>query len=287
MTRRQSYSIEFFPPRGPLGAERLHNAREQLANLSPAFFSVTFGAGGTTRSGTWETVRETIQATDIPAAPHLSCIEGTAASIGTMLDTYASSDVDRIVTLRGDLPDGMEQPGVFHYASDLVAFIRERHGDRFRLEVAAYPEYHPTSPSPTADLNHFVNKVRAGADSAMTQYFYNADAYFRFVDAVAARGVDIPIVPGVMPLTNFTQIARFSDACGTEIPRWIRRPMEAFGDDTTSIRAFGRDVVARLCEQLLTGGAPGLHFYSLNTATETQWLWEALNLPTDTVTATV
>lgn len=287
MTRHQSYSIEFFPPRGAKAAQRLHEARGRLARLSPEFFSVTFGAGGTTRSGTWETVRDTMQATHIPAAPHLSCIEGTHESIGALLDNYAASPVDRIVTLRGDLPPGMEKPGVFHHASDLVAFIRQRHGDRFRLEVAAYPEYHPETPSADADLAHFVNKVRAGADSAMTQYFYNADAYFRFVDAVTARGVDIPIVPGIMPLTSFAQIARFSDACGAEIPRWIRRPMETFGDDAASIRAFGRDVVARLCEQLLAGGAPGLHFYSLNQATETEWLWRVLNLPTEPLPATV
>lgn len=286
MTRRNTFSIEFFPPRDPKGDARLHRAREQLAQLAPAFFSVTFGAGGTTRSGTWKTVRETIQATGIPAAPHLSCIDGTETSVGAMLDTYAASSIDRIVTLRGDLPDGVKQPSVFHNASDLVAFIRERYGDRFHLEVAAYPEYHPAAPSTRADLDYFARKAQAGADSAITQYFYNADAYFRFVDAIAARGVDIPIVPGIMPLTDFVQIARFSDACGAEIPRWIRRPMEAYGDDKASIQAFGRDVVARLCQQLLAGGAPGLHFYSLNKATEVEWLWQALNLPTAQTLAT-
>lgn len=285
MTRRNAFSIEFFPPQEPKAARLLRRTRERLARLSPAYFSVTFGARGTTRSGTWETVRETMQATGVATAPHLSCIDSTTASLGAMLDTYADSPVDRIVALRGDLPAGMATPGVFQHASDLIGFIRERHGNRFRIEVAAYPEYHPQAPSPAADLDYFVRKVEAGADSAITQFFYNADAYFRFVDAVAARGVDIPIVPGIMPLTSFARIARFADACGAEIPRWIRQPMEAYGDDKASIQAFGRDVVARLCQQLLAGGAPGLHFYSLNRATETQWLWQALNLPADAATA--
>lgn len=280
MTRHASYSIEFFPPRDAKGSARLDKARLALADLSPEFFSVTFGARGTTQSGTWETVRDTARATGIAAAPHLSCIEATEESLTRLLNTYAEAGVERIVALRGDLPPDTHNPGVFQNANELVAFIRKHYGDRFHLEVAAYPEYHPDSPSPTADLDNFVHKVKAGADSAMTQYFYNADAYFRFVDAVAARGVDIPIVPGIMPLTDFALISRFSDACGAEIPRWIRRPMEAYGDDTESIRAFGRDVVARLCEQLLAGGAPGLHFYSLNKATETTWLWEELGLPT-------
>ncbi len=280
MTQRASFSIEFFPPKGPKGAARPDAARAALAELAPDFFSVTFGAGGTTRSGTLETVRETMQRTGIAAAPHLSCIEGTKASIGDLLDAYAETGVNRIVALRGDLPDGLDKPGVFNYANELVAFIKDRHGDAFHLEVGAYPEYHPEAPSPGADLDNFVRKVEAGADSAMTQYFYNADAYFRFVDAAAARGVDIPIVPGVMPITDFGQVARFSDACGAEIPRWIRRPMEAFGDDKAAVQDFGRDVVARLCEQLLAGGAPGLHFYSLNKAEPTRWLWQELGLPT-------
>lgn len=280
MTQRPSYSIEFFPPRGPKGARRLDTARRKLADLSPAFFSVTFGAGGTTRSGTWDTVRETMRATGVPTVPHLSCIEGTEESLATLLDTYAASTVDRIVTLRGDLPAGMRFPGVFHHANELVSFIRKHHGDRFHLEVAAYPEYHPEAPSAKVDVDNFVRKVEAGADSAMTQYFYNADAYFRFVDAVAARGVDIPIVPGIMPITDFVQVARFSARCGAEIPRWLRQPMEGFGDDKVSMKAFGRDVVARLCERLLAGGAPGLHFYSLNKAAEVRWLWHELRLPT-------
>lgn len=275
-----SFSIEFFPPKGPKGAQRLDAARGKLATLNPDFFSVTFGAGGTTRSGTLETVKRSVQTTGIPTAPHLSCIEGTRTSISELLDSYKAAGVKRIVALRGDLPDGMDKAGEFEYANELVAFIRARHGDDFHIEVGAYPEYHPQAPSPAADLDNFVRKVDAGADSAMTQYFYNADAYFRFVDAVAARGVHIPIVPGVMPINDFGQIARFSDMCGAEIPRWIRKPMEAFGDDLASAQDFGRDLVARLCEQLLAGGAPGLHFYSLNKAEPIGWLWHELGLPT-------
>lgn len=276
---QSSYSIEFFPPKGPKGAKRLEKARAELATLGPAFFSVTFGAGGTTRSGTLETVKATMAQTGIAAAPHLSCIEGTVESIGELLDSYKAAGVDRIVALRGDLPEGLTQPGVFNYANELVAFIKERHGEDFHIEVGCYPEYHPQAPTPADDIANFVRKVNAGADSAMTQYFYNADAYFNFMDEVEAHGIDIPVVPGIMPITNFEQVSRFSAMCGADIPRWIRQKMESYGDDLESVQAFGHEVVARLCERLLAGGAPGLHFYSLNKAEPTMALWKELGLP--------
>ena len=274
------FSIELFPPKGPKGAARLEDALTELGALNPAFFSVTFGAGGTTRSGTLDTVKTAMRVTGRPAAPHLSCIEGTQDSIGELLDNYKAAGVERIVALRGDLPDGMDKPGVFNYANELVAFIKERHGDDFHLEVGAYPEFHPTAPSPEADIDNFIGKIRAGADSAITQYFYNADAYFNFVDEVSARGVDVPIVPGIMPITDFDQVSRFSAMCGADIPRWVRQKMEGYGDDKASVRAFGRELVYNLCEQLLAGGAPGLHFYALNKSQPTATLWQDLKLPT-------
>jgi len=277
---QSSYSIEFFPPKGPKGEARLDDARATLAELGPDFFSVTFGAGGTTRSGTLATVQRCMETTGIPAAPHLSCVEGTRESIGELLDNYKQAGVDRIVALRGDLPDGMDKPGEFNYANELVEFIKDRHGNDFHLEVGAYPEYHPDANTPSEDVDNFVRKVNAGADSAMTQYFYNADAYFNFMEEVTAKGVDIPVVPGIMPINNFDQVSRFSAMCGADIPRWIRQKMESYGDDTESVQAFGKDLVARLCEQLLAGGAPGLHFYALNKAEPTTWLWHELGLPT-------
>ena len=275
-----AFSIEFFPPKGPKAAARLDKAMDELAALEPAFFSVTFGAGGTTRSGTLDTVRRVMDRTGVAAAPHLSCIEGTHESIGDLLDAYKSAGVDRIVALRGDLPEGMDRPGVFRHANELVAHIKNRHGNDFHLEVAAYPEFHPQADSAADDIDNFVRKVEAGADSAMTQYFYNADAYFNFMDEITARGVDIPVVPGIMPLNNFAQISRFSAMCGADIPRWIRQKMEGYGDDKASIEAFAQDVVAHLCQQLLAGGAPGLHFYSLNRTEPVRWLWAELGLPT-------
>lgn len=277
MTAPPNFSIEFFPPATQEGVEKLRLVRQQLAPLAPAFFSVTYGAGGSTRDRTLEVVRE-IQAEGLQAAPHLSCIGATQDSIREHLATFRDMGVTRIVALRGDLPSGMADPGEFRYANELVAFIRAETGNTFHIEVAAYPEYHPQAANPQADLDAFVLKVEAGANSAITQFFFNADAYFHFVDAVRARGVGIPIVPGIMPIASFSKLARFSDTCGAEIPRWIRRKLESFGDDAESIRAFGLDVVAAMCERLLAGGAPGLHFYTLNQAALTTALWGRLGL---------
>ncbi|MCL2524451.1 MAG: methylenetetrahydrofolate reductase [NAD(P)H] [Betaproteobacteria bacterium] len=256
-------SIEFFPPQTPEGMTKLRAVRGELAKLRPAFFSVTFGAGGSTRERTFAVIKE-IAAEGHNAAPHLSCIGSTRASIRDILNDYRAAGIRRIVALRGDLPSGMAETGEFRYANELVEFIRQETGDCFHLEVAAYPEWHPQARNPQDDLDAFARKVKAGANSAITQYFFNADAYFNFVDAVRARGVDIPIVPGIMPIFGFSKLARFSDTCGAEIPRWMRKKFESFGDDSDSIRAFGLDVVTALCQRLLAGGAPGLHFYSMN-----------------------
>ena len=256
-------SIEFFPPQTPEGAEKLRVVRDNLAVLKPEFFSVTFGAGGSTRERTFATVKE-IAAAGYQAAPHLSCIGSTRDNIREILQEYKAAGIRRIVALRGDLPSGMAEAGEFRYANELVEFIRSETGDHFHLEVAAYPEWHPQARSPRDDLTAFEKKAKAGANSAITQYFYNADAYFHFVDEVRALGVDIPVVPGIMPIAGFSKLARFSDACGAELPRWMRRKFEAYGDDADAIRAFGLDVVTELCERLLAGGAPGLHFYSMN-----------------------
>ncbi|MEK9953107.1 MAG: methylenetetrahydrofolate reductase [NAD(P)H] [Curvibacter sp.] len=261
-------SIEFFPPKTPEGVEKLRAVRQQLKALKPEFCSVTYGAGGSTQEGTFGAVRE-ILAEGMDAASHISCIGATQATMRENLATLKAMGVKRLVTLRGVLPSGYGAGGEFQYASDLVAFIRAETGDHFRVEVAAYPEVHPQAKSPAADLQAFVAKVRAGADSAITQYFYNADAYFRFVEECDAQGVTVPIVPGIMPITSSTQLMRFSDACGAEIPRWIRLRLQAYGDDTASIKAFGLDVVTALCEQLRAGGAPALHFYSMNQSAAT------------------
>jgi methylenetetrahydrofolate reductase (NADPH) len=259
----KNISIEFFPPQTPEGAEKLRSTRLELAKLNPSFFSVTFGAGGSTRERTFNVVKE-IAAEGYDAAPHLSCIGSTRNSIREILNEYKAAGIKRTVALRGDLPSGMAETGEFRYANELVEFIRSETGDWFSIEVAAYPEWHPQARSPKDDLAAFARKVRAGANSAITQYFYNADAYFNFVDEAAALGVDAPIVPGIMPIAGFTKLARFSDACGTELPRWMRRKFESYGDDSDSIRAFGLDLVTELCERLLKGGAPGLHFYCMN-----------------------
>ncbi len=258
-------SLEFFPTKTPEGAAKLRAARERLYALEPECCSVTFGAGGSTQDGTLQAVVE-IMGEGRPAAPHLSCIGQTRESIRERLAAYRAAGVTRIVALRGDLPSGYGSGGEFRYASDLVAFIRAETGDHFHLEVAAYPETHPQARSPQSDLEAFAAKVKAGANSGITQYFFNSDAYFRYVDDLHKLGVDVPIVPGIMPITSSTQLMRFSDACGAEIPRWIRMRLQAFGDDTASIKAFGLDVVADLCEQLVNGGVPGLHFYTMNQA---------------------
>ena len=271
------FSCEFFPPRTTEGQEKLRVTRRQLEQLKPRFFSVTFGAGGTTRDGTLSTVLE-IRRDGFEAAPHLSCIGGTRESIGAIVDEYKATGIGHVVALRGDMPSGMVEMGDFRYASDLIAFIRERTGDWFHIETACYPEVHPQAKSPQDDLLNFKRKIDAGANTGITQYFYNADAYFRFRDECEAVGLDVPIVAGIMPIANFTQLARFSDNCGAEIPRWMRQKLQSFGDDRASIRSFGLDVVTDLCDRLLSQGAPGLHFYTLNMAGLTSTIWQRLGL---------
>lgn len=260
---RLPISLEFFPPKTPEGVEKLRTARQALYALRPDFCSVTFGAGGSTQDGTLQAV-QAIRAEGVEAAPHLSCIGQTQDSIRERLAAYRAAGVKRIVTLRGDLPSGYGASGEFRFASDLVGFIRKETGAHFHLEVAAYPEVHPQARSPEADLQAYAAKVRAGANSAITQYFFNADAYFRFVDETRRLGLDVPVVPGIMPITSSTQLLRFSDACGAEIPRWIRLRLQSLGDDSAAIKAFGLDVVTQLCERLRAGGAPGIHFYTMN-----------------------
>jgi len=274
---QRALSLEFFPPRTAEGVEKLRVTRRQFAQLKPAFCSVTFGAGGSTREGTLATVLG-FRAEGLQAAPHISCIGGTRAELGELLQLYRSHGIDHVVALRGDLPAGVLEAGDFRHASDLVAYIRRETGDWFHIDVAAYPEYHPQARSPQDDLAAFKRKVDAGADSAITQYFYNADAYWHFVDAATAAGVAVPIVPGIMPIASFAKLARFSDACGAEIPRWIRLKLESYGDDSASLRAWGLDVVTDLCDGLLARGAPGLHFYTMNQAALTTTIWQRLGL---------
>ncbi|WMW81263.1 methylenetetrahydrofolate reductase [NAD(P)H] [Undibacterium cyanobacteriorum] len=273
--KTHNFSIEFFPPKTEDGAQKLRATRAKLAELNPKYFSVTFGAGGTTQQGTLDTVVE-IRNEGFDAAPHLSCVGGSKESIRQILKTYQSHDIRRLVALRGDLPSGYGMGGEFRYANELVEFIRAETGDWFHIEVAAYPEMHPQARSPQDDLNNFVRKVKAGANAAITQYFYNADAYFQFVENAHKAGVDVPIVAGIMPITNSSQLMRFSEMCGAEIPRWVRLKLASFGDDSASIKAFGLDVVTHMCERLLEGGAPGLHFYSLNQAAATTEIWKRL-----------
>ncbi|MEX5745853.1 methylenetetrahydrofolate reductase [NAD(P)H] [Massilia sp. X63] len=270
-----NFSIEFFPPKTDEGAEKLRVVRQKLADLRPKYFSVTFGAGGTTQQGTLQTVLE-IQSEGMDAAPHLSCVGGTRESLRAILQQFQDNGIRRLVALRGDLPSGYGGGGEFRYANELVEFIRKETGDWFHIEVAAYPEMHPQARSPQDDLQAFARKVAAGANAAITQYFYNADAYFDFVDNARKLGVDVPVVAGIMPITNYTQLMRFSDMCGAEIPRWVRNKLASFGDDSASIKAFGLDVVTSLCERLLAGGAPGLHFYSMNQAAATTAIWQRL-----------
>lgn len=271
-------SFEFFPPKTAEGVAKLRETRKQLAQLKPKFFSVTFGAGGSTRDRTMETVLE-IQSEGLEAAPHISCISSSRQEIADLLQAYKAKNIRRLVALRGDLPSGEASTGDFRYANELVAFIREQTGDWFEIEAAAYPEFHPESSSASVDLKHFKTKVDAGVDAAITQYFYNTDAYFRFVDQCQALDINIPIVPGVMPIYNYTQLARFSSVCGADIPRWLRLRLQDFGDDLPSLRSFGMDVVTDLSERLIAGGAPGLHFYTLNQAGIISTIMQRLSLP--------
>lgn len=258
-------SFEFFPPKTPEGAAKLRLTRQALYAFQPEFCSVTFGAGGSTQAGTFGTVQEILDE-GVAAACHFSCVGATKAAVRAQLATLQAMGVQRLVALRGDLPSGYGLGGEFQYASDLVAFIRAETGDAFHIEVAAYPEIHPQAKSAEADLQAFAAKVKAGANSAITQYFFNSDAYFRFVDDVYRLGADVPVVPGIMPITSSTQLLRFSDACGAEIPRWIRLRLQGYGDDTASIKSFGLDVMTDLCDQLCTAGVPGIHFYTMNQA---------------------
>lgn len=272
------FSFEFFPPKTDKGMENLRAVRAQLAELKPRFFSVTYGAGGSTQTNTLNTVLEIQRDSGIEAAPHLSCVGSTEEHTREILETYRGNGIKHIVALRGDLPSGTRDIGEFRYANELVEFIRKETGDHFNIEVAAYPEMHPQAPNLKTDVDNFVRKVKAGANSAITQYFYNADAYWHFVDTCAAKGVDIPIVPGIMPITNYTQLARFSDMCGAEIPRWLRKQLEAYGNDVESITAFSTEFVTLLCENLLETGAPGLHFYTMNRVEPSMSIWRNLGL---------
>ncbi len=275
-----AFSFELYPPKTEAGMEKLQTNVSEMNKVGPDYFSVTYGAGGSTRDRTSATV-DWLRAQKIDTAPHLSCIGSHQDEIRAILQHYRRQGVYRIVALRGDMPSGMGMgdPGDFRYANELVSFIRKEYGEYFHIEVAAYPEFHPQARSAEADLANFKRKVQAGANAAITQYFYNADAYFRFLDSCAALDIDVPIVPGIMPITNYTQLARFSDACGAEIPRWIRKRLEAYGEDLDSIRALGLEVVTDLCRRLLDGGAPGLHFYTMNQAGPSLKLWKALHLP--------
>ena len=273
----RTFSFEFFPPKTPEGKAKLRATWQQLAQLKPRFFSVTFGAGGSTQQGTLDTVLE-IRSSGHEAAPHLSCVASSKAEIAEILAHYKDNGIRHIVALRGDLPSGVAMAGELRHANELVSFIRETTGDWFNIEVACYPEYHPQTRYAADEVKNFKRKIDAGANAAMTQYFYNADAYFRFVDECEAAGITVPIVPGIMPIGNFSQLARFSDACGAEIPRWMRIKFEGYRDDTASIRSFGLDVVTALCDKLLAAGAPGLHFYTLNQAGTVSTIWQRLGL---------
>lgn len=273
----QQFSFEFFPPKTAEGTEKLIKVREKLGAVKPKYFSVTFGAGGSTQQGTFDTVTS-IQQAGYQAAPHLSCIGSNKENIREILKDYMKKGINRIVTLRGDMPSGTHEIGEFRYANELVEFIRSETNDYFHIEVAAYPEFHPQATSAEDDLNNFKRKIEAGANSAITQYFFNPDAYFRFVNDCEDLNINIPIVPGIMPITNYTQLARFSDMCGAEIPRWIRKRLESYGDDKDSIKAFGEEVITEMCHQLLEAGAPGLHFYTMNMSAPTLAIWKNLGL---------
>ncbi|MGN0925398.1 methylenetetrahydrofolate reductase [NAD(P)H] [Ectopseudomonas mendocina] len=279
MSQERRYSFEFFPTKTEAGHEKLMEVARQLATYNPDFFSCTYGAGGSTRDRTLNTVLQLDGEVKVPTAPHLSCVGDTKAELSELLNLYKNAGIKRIVALRGDLPSGMGMAsGELRYANELVEFIRSETGDHFHIEVAAYPEMHPQARNFESDVANFVRKAKAGADSAITQYFFNADSYFYFVERVRKLGVDIPVVPGIMPITNYSKLARFSDACGAEIPRWVRKQLEAYGDDSDSIRAFGEQVITEMCERLLQGGAPGLHFYSMNLAGPSLAIWNNLGL---------
>jgi methylenetetrahydrofolate reductase (NADPH) len=279
MSQERRYSFEFFPTKTDAGHEKLMTVARQLAGYNPDFFSCTYGAGGSTRDRTVNTVLQLDGEIKVPTAPHLSCVGDSAEDLRNLLQLYQSNGIQRIVALRGDLPSGMGMAsGEMRYANELVEFIRTETGEHFHIEIAAYPEMHPQARSFEDDVANFVRKAKAGADSAITQYFFNADSYFYFVERVRQMGVDIPIVPGIMPITNYSKLARFSDACGAEIPRWIRKQLEAYADDMESIQAFGEQVITSMCEQLLAGGAPGLHFYTLNQAEPSLAIWHNLKL---------
>ena len=278
-TRSHSFSFEFFPTKTDAGHEKLLATARRLAEYKPDFFSCTYGAGGSTRDRTLNTVLQLDGEVKVSTAPHLSCVGDTKAELRELLNIYKDAGIQRIVALRGDLPSGMGMAsGELRYANELVEFIRAETGDHFHIEIAAYPEMHPQARHFEDDLANFVRKAKAGADSAITQYFFNADCYFYFVERVRKLGVDMPIVPGIMPITNYSKLARFSDACGAEIPRWVRKQLEAYGDDMESIQAFGTQVITEMCEKLLAGGAPGLHFYTLNQAEPSLAVWENLKL---------
>ncbi|MND66869.1 5,10-methylenetetrahydrofolate reductase [compost metagenome] len=280
MSQERRYSFEFFPAKTEAGHEKLMATARNLASYQPDFFSCTYGAGGSTRDRTLQTVLQLDGEVKVPTAPHLSCVGDSKAELSALLAHYKDAGIQRIVALRGDLPSGMGMAsGELRFANELVEFIRNETGDHFHIEVAAYPEVHPQARSYEADLANFVRKVKAGASSAITQYFFNADSYFYFVERVQQMGVDIPVVPGIMPITNYSKLARFSDACGAEIPRWIRKQLEAYADDVQSIQSFGEQVITEMCERLLQGGAPGLHFYTLNQAEPSLAIWKNLNLP--------
>ncbi|MCY1359864.1 5,10-methylenetetrahydrofolate reductase [compost metagenome] len=280
MSQERRYSFEFFPAKTEAGHDKLLATARQLAGYNPDFFSCTYGAGGSTREGTLRTVLQLNGDVGVSTAPHLSCVGDSKDDLRSLLDEYRAAGINRIVALRGDLPSGMGMAsGELRYANELVEFIRAETGDHFHIEVAAYPEVHPQARSYETDLANFVRKVKAGASSAITQYFFNADSYFYFVERVRKLGVDIPVVPGIMPITNYSKLARFSDACGAEIPRWVRKQLEAYGDDIASIQAYGEQVITEMCERLLQGGAPGLHFYTLNQAEPSLAIWNNLKLP--------
>jgi len=274
----KKFSFEFFPPKTPEAVGKLQTTQERLAELKPDFFSVTFGAGGSTRERTFETVMDIYHKTGIDGVPHISCIGSTTEEIQDVLNTYMDEGIKKVVALRGDLPSGSIGTGSLRYASELVEFIRRETGDHFHIEVAAYPEFHPQALSAQKDIENFKRKIDAGANAAITQYFYNPDAYFRYIDSCEKLGIDIPIVPGVMPIVTCTQLCRFSDACGAEIPRWILKRLQEFGDDRKAIREFGIDVTTKLCDHLLSKGAPGIHFYTMNQSTAVETIWNNLNL---------